>query len=179
MHITILEKNVNQNSNFVGLLTQFFNIAVCVSVFDSLHLCSFLDNCHYEKCLRNGILAKGKHLASRNGIYKLYLRGNGNLVLTCQERSIWASSTSNKNVDFLYFDEEGTSLILRGKDKSNVWRAQSAGLGKELVLQDNGKLVLYNSCNTSVWEKGNKKLCKKGLFSLLNVQVFISQIIDC
>ena len=72
----------------------------------------------------------------------------------------------------MYFDEEGISLILRGKDNSTVWRAHSTGLGKELVLQDDGKLVLYNSCNTSVWEIGDNKKCRKGLFNLFNAEFF-------
>ena len=177
MHIAIYETNVNFHSSIVVLLNQFFNIDVCVSIFDSLDLCSFLENCEQEKCIRNGILRKGKHLQSRNEMYRLYLRENGNLVLTCQERSIWISFTFNKTVDFLYFDGEGTSLVLRGKDNSNVWKVQTAALGKELVLQNNGKLVLYNSCNKSIWEKGSKKLCRTGLLSLLNVEFFISQII--
>ena len=107
----------------------------------------------------------------------MYLRENGNLVLTCQGRSIWTSFTSNKTVNFLYFDGEGTSLVLRGKNNSNVWKVQTTSRGKELVLQNNGKLVLYNSCNESIWEKGGENLCRKGLFSLLNVEFFISQFI--
>ena len=127
------------------------------------------------KCIRNGILRKGRNLVSK--MYKLHLRENGNLVLTCQDRSIWTSFTSNKGVDFLYFDQEGTSLALRRKDNSNVWKIQTAALGKELVLQEDGKLVLYNSCNKSIWGKGGEKLCKTGLFSFLNIEFFISQII--
>ena len=127
------------------------------------------------KCIRNGILRKGRNLVSK--IYKLNLKENGNLVLTCHNRPIWTSNTSNKGVDFLYFDREGTSLALRRKDNSNVWKIQTAALGKELVLQEDGKLVLYNSCNTSIWEKGGEKLCKEGLFSFLNIEFFISQII--
>ena len=122
-------------------------------------------------------MRKRDYLESKNGIYKLYLRKNGNLVLTCHERSIWTSFTSSKAVAFLYFNGEGTSLVLRGKDNSNVWKVQTASRGKELVLKNNGKLVLYNSCNASIWEKGGENLCRKGLFSLLNVEFFISQII--
>ena len=120
-------------------------------------------------------MAREKYLESRNGAYKLHLRRNGNLVLTCQGRPIWTSFTSNNTVDYLYFDEEGISLILRGKDNSTVWRAPSAGIGKELVLQDDGKLVLYNSCNASVWEIGDNKKCQEGLFKLFNAEFFSSK----
>ena len=95
-------------------------------------------------------------------------------MLTCKKRPIWTSFTSNNTVDFLYFDEEGISLILRGKDNSTVWRAHSTGIGKELVLQDDGKLVLYNSCNTSIWEIGDSKKCQKGL-SVYLMQNYLAQ----
>ena len=79
-------------------------------------------------------------------------------------------------LDFLYFDEEGISLILRGKDNSTVWQAPSKGLGKELVLQDDGKLVLYNSCNTSIWEIGNNKKCREGLLCLFNAEFLVQKV---
>ena len=154
----------------------FFNIFFCVCLFDPLDLLSFLGKCQNEKCFRKDILARGKYLQSRNGTYKLHLRKNGNLVLTCKGRPIWTSFTSNNTVDFLYFDEEGISLILRGKDNSTVWRAPSKGLGKELVLQDDGKLVLYNSCNTSIWEIGDNKKCREGLLCLFNAEFLFQNV---
>ena len=164
-------------NNIVSLIPQFFfNIVVCVSIFDSLDFLSFLGNCQNEKCFRNEILARKKYLQSRNDIYKLYLRENGNLVLTCKERPIWTSLTFNNTVDFLYLDEEGISLILHGKDNRTVWRAHSTGLGKELVLQDDGKLVLYNSCNTSVWEIGDNKKCPEGLPCLFNAEFLVQNV---
>ena len=132
-------------------------------VLNFLHFWLFLENCRDEKCIRNGILRREKYLQSRNGKYQLHLRKNGNLVFTCGARTIWTSQTVNNTVDSLYLDEDGTNLILRGKDNSTIWRAPTTRLGKKLVSRDNGKLVLYNSCNTSIWEKGNK-ICSEGLF---------------
>ena len=97
------------------------------------------------------------------------------MELTCEGRPIWFSWTWNNTVDFLYFDEEGISLILRGKDSITVWRAHSTGLGKELVLQDDGKLVLYNSCNTSVWEIGDSTKCG-GLLCLFNEDFLVQNV---
>ena len=172
--IVFCGKYTNCYSNIVSLLPHFFLFQHCCLClyFWSFTFILILGNCQNEKCFRNEILAREKYLKSRNSIYKLYLRRNGNLVLTCQERPIWTSFTSNNTVDFLYFDEEGISLIIRGKDKNTVWRAHSTGLGKELVLQDDGKLVLYNSCNTRVWEIGDNKKCREGLFSLFNTEFF-------
>ena len=147
----------------IQLLKKIVLTLSLVLVLNFLHFWLFLENCQDEKCIRNGILRREKYLQSRNGQYKLHLRKNGNLVFTCRARTIWTSQTVNNTVDFLYFDEDGTNLILRGKDNSTIWRAPTTRLGKKLVLQDDGKLVLYNSCNTSIWEIGNK-ICSEGLF---------------
>lgn len=109
-----------------------------------------LEKCQKDKCFRNGVLKKEKFLRSKNGKYVFYLRKNGNLVLTCGGRPIWTSLTINDTVDYLHFNKKGTSLVLRGKDNSTIWRARSIGQGKELVLQDDGRLVLYNCCNNSI-----------------------------
>ena len=147
----------------IQLLKKIVLTLLLVLVLNFLHFWLFLENCQDEKCIRNGILRREKYLQSRNGQYKLHLRKNGNLVFTCRARTIWTSQTVNNTVDFLYFDEDGTNLILRGKDNSTIWRAPTTRLGKKLVFQDDGKLVLYNSCNTSIWEIGNK-ICSEGLF---------------
>ena len=139
---------------------------------NALNLCLFLENCFEDKCFRNAILRRGKYLQSRNQIYQFHLRKNGNLVLTCGGRAIWTSLTANQAVDFLHFNEEGTRLILRGKDNNTKWSTFSSGRGKELILQDDGKLVLYNSCNKSIWEKGNQKKCQAGLVQSIYFRIY-------
>ena len=156
---TILKNCIIVYSNY----SLHIKLTLGASDFNSSHLHSFSDNCHKDRCIRNGILRKGKYLESRNRRYRFYLRENGNLVLTCDKRPIWISFTKNDNVDFLHFNEEGTKFILRGKDNRTVWSAFSSGQGKELVLQDNGMLVLYNFCNEIIWEKGNSQKCQTGL----------------
>ena len=147
----------------IQLLKNFVLTLLLVLVLNFLHFWLFLENCQDEKCIRNEIFRREKYLQSRNGKYQLHLRKNGNLVFTCVARTIWTSQTVNNTVDFLYFDEDGINLILRQKDNSIIWRAPTTRLGKKLVLQDDGKLILYNSCNTSIWEKGNQ-ICSEGLF---------------
>ena len=116
---TVLKNCIIVYSNY----SLHIKLALGASDFNSSHLHSFLDNCHKDRCIRNGILRKGKYLESRNRRYRFYLRQNGNLVLTCNERPIWISFTKNDNVDFLHFNKEGTKFILRGKvwDKVKNW----------------------------------------------------------
>ena len=157
------------------MFIQFFfhiKLALGSSEFNALNLRSFLENCRKDKCVPNAILRKGKYLQSRNQKYQFHLRKNGNLVLTCGGRPIWTSLTVNDTVDFLHFNEEGTSLILHGKDNSTIWSTYSSGRGKELVLQDDGKLVLYTFCNKSIWEKGNNKKCQTGLVQSIYFRIY-------
>ena len=147
----------------IQLLKNFVLTLLLVLVLNFLHFWLFLENCQDEKCIRNGIFRREKYLQSRNGKYQLHLRKNGNLVFTCVARTIWTSQTVNNTVDFLYFDEDGINLILCQKDNSIIWRAPTTRPGKKLVLQDDGKLILYNSCNATIWEKGNQ-ICSEGLF---------------
>ena len=147
----------------IQLLKNFVLTLLLVLVLNFLHFWLFLENCQDEKCIRNGIFRREKYLQSRNGKYQLHLRKNGNLVFTCVARTIWTSQTVSNTVDFLYFDEDGINLILCQKDNSIIWRAPTTRPGKKLVLQDDGKLILYNSCNATIWEKGNQ-ICSEGLF---------------
>ena len=146
--------------------------AVGASDSNTLNLCLSLENCFKNKCTRNGTLRKGKHLQSSNQIYQFHLRKNGNLVLTCRGRPIWTSLTANQTAEFLHFNEEGTSLILWGKDNNTKWSPFSSGRVKELVLQDDGKLVLYNFCNRSIWEKGNQEKCQEGLVQSFYFRIY-------
>ena len=141
----------------------YFGIVASVSNFNFFNLCSITGNCQENKCIPDAILRKGECLKSSNSTYKFCLRRNGNLVLICGARAMWTSFTINNNVNFLHFNKEGTSLVLCGKNDSTIWRAYESGRGKELVLQDDGKLVVYNYCNKRIWEEGNKKKCRPGL----------------
>ena len=122
----------------------------------------FLENCQADTCTRNGILRRGKYLKSNNAKYQFFLRENGNLVLTCNGRPLWSSNTVNDNVDYLYLNKDGSSLILVGKDGRSVWKEKTWGDALRMVLQDDGDLVLYNKCNVSVWNTGTYRKCEKG-----------------
>ena len=142
----------------------FFHIKLAVSSsdFNSLYLCSILENCLKNRCVFNRTLRKGKYLESRDHRYRFYLRKNGNLVLTCDGRPIWTSFTKNENVDFLYFNKEETHMILCGKNSRTLWRAFSLVRRKKMILQDDRKLVLHNFYNESIRKKGDGEKCPTG-----------------
>ena len=152
----------------------FFQIKLVVgpSDFNPLHLCSILENCLKTRCAFNRTLTKGKYLESKDHRYRLHLRRNGNLVLTCGGRPIWTSFTKNENVDFLYFNKEETHMILCGKNSRTLWRAFSLVRRKKMILQDDRKLVLHNFYNESIRKKGNSEKCQTGQFKFIYFKIY-------
>lgn len=114
-----------------------------------------LDNCQKDTCTLNAVLKKGKFLQSKNGKYKLTLHTDGNLELSSGTAIIW--STGTKNVDVkLYFQDEtgGEELRLYGKNEKIVWKTKGRGKATKLILQDDGNLVMYNTCDKPTWDTG-------------------------
>ncbi len=92
----------------------------------------------------NGTLPIHQQLTSSNGLYRLTLQGDGNLVLSNKAGSaLWATGTNGKG---------GVKLILQGDSNpvlytssgSPVWSSNTVGTGANLLrLNDDGSLVLY------------------------------------
>ena len=121
-----------------------------------------LEKCSNNKCLLNGILTRGSSLKSENGENMFTLQENGDLVISCKGRVIWASSTwqlcSKNKIEGLYLSTTGNVLLYK-QDKSLVWRTKTNFKNaKELVIQDDGNLVLYGDAHSKVWESDTR--CK-------------------
>ena len=114
-----------------------------------------------------GVLKKGKHLESNNGIFKLTLQENGNLEILCKNKSIWSTETITDNVDFMYLKTNG-KLVLHGKDETDVWEIAVWGIdtvfeAKKLHLKNDGNLVLLDQFNSVVWASATDSVCDQGL----------------
>ena len=112
-----------------------------------------------------GVLKKGKHLQSKNGIFKLTLQENGSLEILCRNKSIWSTDTITDNVDFMYLKTNG-KLVLYGKDEADVWETDT-GYGvfepQKLQLKNDGNLVLLDQFNSVVWAFSTDSACDQGL----------------
>ena len=109
----------------------------------------------------NSILKTGDYLHSKNGILKLHLNSNGNLVLHCKDTQIWSTNTSNSSVESLYFDKNST-LSLRKKGNISVWEAEFTRKDsepEEFILQDDGNIVAYDKCDEILWESKTSGKC--------------------
>ena len=112
-----------------------------------------------------GVLKKGKHLESNNGIFKLTLQENGNLEILCKNKSIWSTETITDNVDFMYLKANGI-LVLHGKDETDVWGIDTiyaAFEPQKLQLKNDGNLVLLSQFNNVLWASATDSVCDQGL----------------
>ena len=102
----------------------------------------------------NQVLRNNEYLVSSNGAYRLYLQGDGNLVLRdWQTRAaLWASGTHGQNATELLLRSDG-NLVLNSSADSVVWSSGTGGSGADrLALNDDGSLALYQG-NSIVWSQ--------------------------
>lgn len=100
------------------------------------------------------ILAAGQYISSENGLYKLVMQGDGNLVLYGHNlRPMWASGTPSSGANRVVMQGDG-NLVLYTASNQPVWASHTPGNGvSNLVLQDDGNLVIYkNSPVSPIWQ---------------------------
>ena len=44
------------------------------------------------------LLTKGEYISSRNGVNKLIMQADGNLVIYCREKAIWSTGTHDQSI---------------------------------------------------------------------------------
>ena len=127
----------------------------------TLYVFFVLDNCNGNACNRNGILRKGQHLQSENGISKLILNKTGQLEIWCKAEKIWSANKADNNVDFLYFSINGT-IYINGKDNRSRWDIKTwYGKAELLLLRNDGNRVVYDECRSIIWESRTHEQCDK------------------
>ena len=90
-------------------------------------------------------LSLNKYLVSPNGQNRLYMQGDGNLVLrnASTQKALWASGTNGKGAVKLVLQTDG-NLVLYTSSGQPVWATNTVGKGSNaLRVNDNGSLVLY------------------------------------
>ncbi|MDH4471694.1 MAG: hypothetical protein QE487_03750 [Fluviicola sp.] len=90
---------------------------------------------------RGGKLASGEALISNNGLNKLSMQTDGNLVLTYNGQVTWATNSSGAG-NYLAFAEDGTIAVYNTSGVVVAMLASSNG-GVFFIAQDDGNLVEY------------------------------------
>ncbi|MFN8488821.1 MAG: hypothetical protein U0350_14560 [Caldilineaceae bacterium] len=100
-------------------------------------------------------LNNGEVLISENGLFKLGLQSDGNLVLyrlmAAAYQARWASGTNGHKIAHANMQGDG-NLVLRGPDGSAVWATGTEGNpGAFLQIQNDGNVVIYSANHKALW----------------------------
>lgn len=88
-------------------------------------------------------LDRGNSLVSLNGLYKLTLQEDGNLVLYQKNKAIWFTGTQGQAIQSLTMQTDGNAVLYKYSGAS-AWDSKTSGNPNSyLVLQDDGNLVVY------------------------------------
>ena len=91
-------------------------------------------------------------ILSGNGAYRLYMQGDGNLVIyDSSGRYRWASST-NVPGGYLVVQPDGNVVIYDSEDNLPLWTAGVYSPGAQLQMQNDGNLVLYARSGAALWD---------------------------
>ena len=101
-------------------------------------------------------LCEETKLMSKNRMFELYMQEDGNLVLydiSQNSKAVWATGTNNKEIspEGLQFKEDGDLVMLNPKGNSLIWNIPKQSTADTLVLENNGKLVLYAYSGKVLW----------------------------
>lgn len=103
---------------------------------------------------KNAMLRTGQRIVSTNGLYRLELQGDGNLVTySATGAVIWTANTQGKGGTTLAMQGDG-NLVLYTAAGSPVWASGTNGQAVAyLILQDSGVLALVSPGGVTVWSK--------------------------
>ena len=100
-------------------------------------------------------LGTNKTLKSENGLYKLTMQSDGNLVLYGNDgKPVWATNTNGSGAVVCDMQHDG-NLVLYNNKRVPIWASKTNGnhvLG--LTLQDDRNLVIYRSNGNPIWATG-------------------------
>jgi hypothetical protein len=110
------------------------------------------------------MLKLGQGIISPNGEFSLWLKPDGDFELNSKNgRRLWNSGTAGKpGVDSVILNSVGNLMVYVSKEKRSVWQSRDNvkskypdALNAELVIQDNGSVVIMSS-GKAVWQIDSK-----------------------
>jgi hypothetical protein len=103
-------------------------------------------------------LAVGDTLRSANGLYGLFMQGDGNLVLYSGARALWATDTwtlpSSLRPNRAEMQGDGNFVLYSNANFASWASGTDGNPGARLVLQDDQNLVIYTPGNLAIWATG-------------------------
>jgi len=101
-------------------------------------------------------LASGGSVTSPNGLYRLDMQTDGNLVLYDltggNQVSLWSSGTSVSGAQFEL--QRSNNMVVVDQSNATLWSSETIGRGAvELRIKDDGDMALYDLDNNLVWSR--------------------------
>jgi len=105
-------------------------------------------------------LGVGDVLRSPNGLYGLFMQGDGNLVLYSGGSAVWATNTSTLppwlTPDRAVMQGDGNLVVVNGAGFP-AWAAGTDGnVNARVVMQDDRNLVIYNAAQQPIWSSSTE-----------------------
>lgn len=100
-------------------------------------------------------LLAGQELVSPNGMHRLVMQNDGNLVLyRASGVPKWATGTDRRSTSGVIMQGDG-NLVIYDTSGPAIWASGTdRNFGAWLVLQDDGNLVIYDVFNRPLWASG-------------------------
>ncbi|MGB4758576.1 MAG: hypothetical protein WBP26_00810 [Candidatus Saccharimonadales bacterium] len=104
-----------------------------------------------------GNLDINQSLYSNNGLFRLLMQGDGNLVLyKTGAGAIWASNTAGRGNSYMAMQTDG-NLVVYAFSYGPTWASNTSGPannGSRLLVQDDGNVVVYGPAGQPLWSSG-------------------------
>jgi hypothetical protein len=112
-------------------------------------------------------LYEGQAMSSPNGAYRLWMQGDGNLVLYGPSGAVWADGQNNPWSNWLVMQSDGNVVhyVSDGWGTWPVWSTNTAGpycSGAWFKVQDDGNMIVAAPPDTAKWTRfnGNVGACR-------------------
>lgn len=108
-------------------------------------------------------LSPNEYLESENGIYKLYMQYDGNVVLYANGSTVlwhtntWNISSLQDGNGLLVLQYDG-NIVLYDSLNAAKWHSRTHGTSTDkLIIQNDGNLVLYNELGQAIWASNTRQ----------------------
>ena len=105
-------------------------------------------------------LTAGMQLLSPDGVYRLIMQGDGNLVLYKGPTALWSTGTNGSQGAYAVMQGDGNLVVYAGGVAK--WNSHTNGFnGAYLSLQDDSNLVIYQG-GSAIWDRSHGLLSGEG-----------------
>jgi hypothetical protein len=107
-----------------------------------------------DRIVDNGALSANQFLQSDNARYRLYMQGDGNLVLYYEPNghALWASNTNGRPASQLVMQASDGNLVIYSTTGQPIWASGTQGHPHAtLIVQNDGNVVIYDANGSSLW----------------------------